>query len=302
VSAVTLESGGDIRGIGARLRAGRERIGLSLLQAAEKLHVDAGTLEALESERFAELGPAVFVRGHIRRYAELVRESPGELQGLYAASHPVTSAPDLTRGPHAAEAADRRRLLAPGLALVIGVALIGSVWWVFHGLARPSRVAPPPAAPASAANVPAATAAPAAAPSAPQPIPTTLASTQAAPRSGALLAPTPPAEHHADTPEPPRVLQLALHFSADSWTEVYDAQGQRLFYDIGSADSVRTVSGKAPLRVVLGNAPGVTLELNGHALPVPTSAGEHGGTVEFRVSRSGHVVPSRLAATAGQNR
>jgi transcriptional regulator with XRE-family HTH domain len=36
--------GQPARGIGARLRAARERRGFTVLQAAEKLHVDARTL------------------------------------------------------------------------------------------------------------------------------------------------------------------------------------------------------------------------------------------------------------------
>src|SRR5579872_6153539 len=94
-------------GIGARLRAGRERSKLSLLQAAEKLHVDPQVLEALEAERFGDLGATVFVRGHLRRYAELVRESQLELQNLYTANTVVPGPPDLTRVP--SMAGDPRR-------------------------------------------------------------------------------------------------------------------------------------------------------------------------------------------------
>ena len=61
--------GGARERIGARLRSAREARGLTTLQAAEKLHVDARILEALEAEDFAALGAAVYVRGHLRRYA-----------------------------------------------------------------------------------------------------------------------------------------------------------------------------------------------------------------------------------------
>ena len=39
------------RTIGARLRAGRERSGLSVAAAAEKLHLDPKVIESLESDR-----------------------------------------------------------------------------------------------------------------------------------------------------------------------------------------------------------------------------------------------------------
>ena len=76
---MTGEAGGEsVRGIGARLRAAREQCGLTVLQAAERLHVDARILEALEAQDFAALGASVYVRGHLRRYAEAVGESAAE--------------------------------------------------------------------------------------------------------------------------------------------------------------------------------------------------------------------------------
>ena len=60
------------RSIGERLRAGRERSGLSIPAAAEKLHLDPKVIEALEADRFAEVGASVYVRGHLKRYADFV--------------------------------------------------------------------------------------------------------------------------------------------------------------------------------------------------------------------------------------
>src|ERR1700743_3967655 len=93
------EAGGDIRaGIGTRLRAAREKKGLTVLQAAEKMHVDARILESLEAEDFAALGAPVYARGHLRHYAELVGESPTELHALYAdVTRSNAALPDLTR-------------------------------------------------------------------------------------------------------------------------------------------------------------------------------------------------------------
>jgi len=93
------EAGGDIRaGIGTRLRAAREKKGLTLLQAAERMHVDARILEWLEAENFAALGAPVYARGHLKHYAELVDESPAQLQALYAdATRSAPAQPDLTK-------------------------------------------------------------------------------------------------------------------------------------------------------------------------------------------------------------
>ena len=73
------------KSIGERLRAGRERSGLSIAAAAEKLHLDAKVIEALEADRFAELGASVYVRGHLRRYGDFVGEPGAELVSSYTA-------------------------------------------------------------------------------------------------------------------------------------------------------------------------------------------------------------------------
>jgi cytoskeletal protein RodZ len=101
------ETGSEPRsGIGARLRAGRERMGLTLLQAAEKMHVDPKVVESLESERFDALGAVVFVRGHLRRYAELIGESASPMLDLLpGGANPAM--PDLTRLPKAAPSRTR---------------------------------------------------------------------------------------------------------------------------------------------------------------------------------------------------
>jgi cytoskeleton protein RodZ len=87
-------------------------------------------------------------------------------------------------------------------------------------------------------------------------------------------------------------MDLTLKFANDSWVEVYDANGQRLFYDIGAAKSSHTVSGTPPLRVILGNAPGVSLNVNGKPVKVPASAVQQ-DSAQFTINRAGRIVRSR---------
>src|SRR3954465_15650323 len=94
------------RSIGERLRAGRERAGLSVAAAAEKLHLDPKVIESLEADRFAELGASVYVRGHLRRYADFVGEPGLELVQNYAAREARPPPPDLTRIPQAERRSD----------------------------------------------------------------------------------------------------------------------------------------------------------------------------------------------------
>jgi cytoskeleton protein RodZ len=352
---------GRSEGIGARLRDARERAGLSLIEAAEKLHVEPHAIEALEAEDFEKFGASVYVRGHIRHYAELVGESPDELQQLYAGSAHAVRPPDLTRVPHLRGAEPSPAPLAPGVAIVLSVALVGLGWWIvgnFRGAsgARVETAAGSAAAPNGTSGMPVGST-PGAMVGSTAPVPVaTPAARAVAPRSGtsALGAPArgvpargAPArgvpargaaepevlaegrassEALAETsaggavdPDRPRpavdpgasqeqrgatghskVSALQLHFNEDSWAEVYDARGERLLFDVGSADSTRTVSGTPPLRVVLGNPAGVALELNGRIVSMPEGAARN-VSIEFRINRSGRVAPSHLAAAEARN-
>ena len=118
-------------GIGARLRAARERAGLTLAQAAEKLHVDPKSVVALEAEDYDIFGAPVFTRGHIRRYSELVGEKSDELVALYNETA-RTVLPDLPRPPSIDPLADVRRFAVPALFALIGLVLLGVVWWVLR--------------------------------------------------------------------------------------------------------------------------------------------------------------------------
>jgi len=278
-------------------------MGMTLLQAAEKMHVDAKVIESLEAERFDALGAMVFVRGHLKHYAELVGEQPAALLDMYAAAT-KPALPDLTRLPKVAPMARPSKLAVPALVVLIGFALIGIVGWVLQtlhgprgstGSAQPSSVSGVPdnvpgkgsnAAASSLANGPAAT----------TPAPT--APPAASPAASAHRTADGTAGADANKPVRGKAIDVTLRFAADSWVEVYDANGEKLFYDIGSADSSRKLTGVPPLRVVLGNAPGVSLDINGKPAAVPANTVSN-DEAKFVINRSGRIVRARSPADGG---
>jgi cytoskeleton protein RodZ len=277
-----------MNGIGARLRAAREQANLSLMQAAEKLHVDPDVIHALETEQFGELGAAVYVRGHLRHYAELVRESAPELLALYAASVATGPPPDLTLMPHATQHRSLRgALVVTGLGLVIGVGLIGSIHWVNLDLhpATPAAVAV-----ASAPATPAATTV-----SAPQ----AAAPEVAVPTTRSAPAPLPvPSARVAKAVHAVAEASVTLKFKSACWTEVHDARGVPLYRAIGGAGDIANLRGPAPLKVVVGNFAVVDIEINGQARVIPAQA-QTGRTAEFLVTQAGELQPVRTVTTAG---
>src|SRR3982751_4042618 len=148
--------------IGERLRAGRERSGRSIAGAAEKLHLDPKVIEALEADRFAELGASVYVRGHLRRYADFVGEPGLELVNAYSAKAEARPPPpDLTQIPQAERRSDPRRLVTPLVGLGCALVLAMAIWWVLassHSTSGPvattSSPTPGPVPAAATADMP----------------------------------------------------------------------------------------------------------------------------------------------------
>jgi cytoskeleton protein RodZ len=273
--------------LGGRLKAERERKGFSVQKAADQLHLDAWVIEALESGEYARIGPSVYGKGHLKRYAGLLGLPPDEIIGAYENRPPaaveVAQAPGLRM--RAAETPDP----APPWATVAGVAVISVLaaaaavlWW------RPwQRHSAATAGPASGVMVTAPGIGPPKAAGG-GPADGSLADGNLADRaggsgsladgttSGGVHAPTAAAAGTADSGASGGTdavaglghARLRLSFSADSWVDVHDASGRRLFAGRGHANSVKTIAGNAPMKVYLGFASGVQLEVNNRVVAI----------------------------------
>lgn len=270
--------------IGARLRAARERKGLTVLQSAEKLHMDARLLEALEASDFASLGADVYVRGHLRRYADLVGESGAELQTLYSGVTPA-STPDLTRIPRADHNPEASPLLLPALITVVALALAGVVWWL--GSLPRSKAHPVAAATQPANSVSAAGLSPEPAHSALVP---DLKDTGAGADSPASTAPAPVIATTAapTTTAPDGQVHLAFKVAEPSWIKVWDASDKALIDTMMASGSSRVVDGAAPLRVVVGNAHAVGLAVNGQLVSLDSLVRRR-GDARLTVDAAGRI-------------
>ena len=264
--------------------------------AAEKLHLDIKVIEALESDRFAELGASVYVRGHLRRYADFVGEPGAELVNLYSArAEARPPPPDLTQIPQAERHSDPRRLVTPLVGLGCALVLALAIWWVLAGSgpATPASTSPASGAAATSSETTSASpAATAAAPASVPPAPVASTPNNALPARTTTQAPANSAAAQATTPReeaaPARETRLRLELSNESWVEVYDSRGQRLYYDVAGAGSVQSISGRPPLRVVLGNAGAVAVQVDGQPRDIPSNALDGEGA-RFVINRSGKL-------------
>lgn len=226
------------------LRTARETQGLSLAKVADELRLTPDQVMAMEEGDYDRLGPAVFARGHVRRYAVLLGLPVEGFLESYEATHRGDASPSLV--PPASlhtPVTDARDLRTRLLAALVPVALILAValaWWLQARSPQPAPAGRPAAAePAAAAQESAA-------------------------------APVP--EQDADAALEPPGARLALEFSDLCWIEVYDATGERLAYELARPDARLEFPGPAPWRVLLGNVAAVRMSVDDRVVPLAGDA------------------------------
>jgi cytoskeleton protein RodZ len=258
------------------------------------LNLDVAVIQALEHNDFPALGAPVFARGHLRRYAALLGIPEGALLAEYEEAR-QPDVPTLVPRAHFERLPERRAPRWPwalggvGALVAIGalVAVIGSdkvKWpWVESGPAQGEIAA---AAPDDRAFISKTTVTPSPTTGNAIIAPTGERDAGAPAAADAAIASGAPAASPAATVA--GALTLDFRFAQDSWIEIFDGTGKAVLYDLGAAGSTRSISAPPPLSVTVGNAPAVTLSVNGKPVTLPTP--EPGQTVvRVTVERSGTV-------------
>ena len=278
VEAVEQDEGAPTpRTLGQTLAAERERQGLSRADVAQRLHMSAYQVEALENGDYKRLPQGTFLRGFVRNYAKSLGLPADDLltllsNGAAPVKRPIVVPDESIRFDPAGQGVRNPFVQAASIAfVVIALALAAMYWWLFVRPAPPASssshkpvVATPAITPAPveapvkpAAVVPAPVAAPpvAAAPVTPTPVTT-------APVPPPAVAPA-PAPVPAKT-APPSEPTLKFVFKGQSWVEVRDAKGRLLLSRLNPPGSDAEVSGKPPFNVIVGNAPEVQVYYKDH--------------------------------------
>lgn len=265
------------RTLGQTLAAERERQGLSRADVAQRLHMSAYQVEAIETGNYARLPQGTFLRGFVRNYAKALGIAADPLLDLLSEGAAPKQRPGIVvptesiRFDPTGEGLRNPYVKAAGIAfVVIALAFAAMYWWLFIRPAPPGAAAqkPAPAMVAAAQQTYVPAPAPAAIERAPQPAPPVEAAPQKEPE------PEKKAEAVKKTPEPVKPdaafanaaqgSTLKFVFKGQSWVEVRDSKGRLLFSRLNPPGSDAEVSGKPPFNVVVGNAPDVQLYYNDH--------------------------------------
>lgn len=295
---------------GERLAEARRAKQISVLEIAKELHVEESKIRALENNDFEVLGAPVFAKGHLKKYSQLVGVKHEDvLADYYRLTRSQEMPPVIVKRPKPS----REFSPGPWIALFVVLAVLGLAYWLL--VERPFEAQPVPAAaepgePETAAHTesePAGAETPATEAAEPEPAgpepeqePAVDETDAAAPQA----QDDPPARLPADEPQqaaaspqgqspaterlvPPATggddVRLSVTFSGDCWTEITDASGRRLFFQLGRSGRTVNVSGPGPLSVLFGDAGNVELRVNGEDFSIPASA-RRGLTARFSIA------------------
>ena len=99
---------------------------MSTQKAADELHLDGWVIEALENGDYARLGPSVYGKGHLKRYAGLLGLPAAEILQAYDTRSVPAAAQSSTLRTRTAAAEERRIPWALVVAGIAGIAVIAA--------------------------------------------------------------------------------------------------------------------------------------------------------------------------------
>jgi cytoskeleton protein RodZ len=259
---------------GSRLREMRLSRDLSIEDVSSETHLEKKVIENIEAEAAEQLPTASFVRGYLRSYAKFLDVDHGPIVAAfserYGDNEPALKTLTQVKELSSSDAAPRYTTW-----IVVAVLLLsaGAWWW--------TKVLVPSAVDVVNRSEIAETM-----------LKMSENDTQMEGRQSLVeeeaadaMAPADESESIVETAAPlvdeSVGSTLVMSFDEDSWVEIRDADGKSLFMDLAKAGETRTMSGKSPFNVLLGNAPGVKLEYNGE--PFDNSRYNRKGVARFKV-------------------
>jgi cytoskeleton protein RodZ len=297
---------------GERLAEARRAKKISVLEIAKELHVEEAKIRALENNEFDELGAPVFAKGHLKKYSQLVGVNHDDVLADY---YRLTRSQEMP--PVIVKRQQAKRELSPGpwIAVIALLLVLALAYWLL--VERPFAPTPAPAVTTPAATEstpppetarieveepPAGDSPPSDAPSGDAPAEEiALPETPTGDSSTAEVVAQPPADEPdaastvAEQPTQPVTasisttaaadddVRLSVTFLGDCWTEITDASGRRLFFQLGRSGRTVNVSGPGPLSVLFGDAGNVDVRVNGEDFTIP-AAGRRGRTARLTIS------------------
>lgn len=244
--------------VGATFRSKREKLGLTIEDAAKSLKFGSHLVQAIEDERWEKLGPAIYARSYVSSYIKLLglnEAVKNEIPALSSGSQPLKT---ITQARVEPAGIQSKSILA--LVTLLGLSALAAFLY-FRNPPADVEIAQidnsmPLSIPASeTATRPGTSAVQVAAPAV------------AVPLDGAGTVPA-QADVTAQTISavPAGKSQFTLRAKTDTWLEILDDKGQVLFKELIPAGQERTQALGNVGKITIGRAASAEVLINGGSL------------------------------------
>ncbi len=260
---------------GKYLREVREANNISVTEVIAELRFELKLLQQIETEDLANLPPAPFVKGYLRNYARMLNVDVTPVLAAYSKVCGA-DAPGLTNVSRVRELSSSDTAPRSTTWVIVAVLVISIVVWWWSQIETFKNTAEEVVVPESVQSE-------------------TVDMAGATNGDGMMelalpeLAPSPSSETDSTvvvatiptvaTAAESNLGTITLKFTQDSWVDITDAKGERLFVDLAKADTTRAVSGQPPFKVLLGNSLAVKIEYN--SAPFDHHSYENKGIARF---------------------
>jgi cytoskeleton protein RodZ len=241
-------------GEGQILRNAREEKGWSINQAEEVTKIRIRYLEALEAENYAILPGATYIKGFLRTYSKHLGLNSDEIVSLYKASQVNEEQSEFEPVIHVQS--KKPQWVKPALAVATGLLALA----VVIGIATLSKPEDKTASPQFT---------PTPLPSAPQ-----VESAQQPETNVQPQAPVQPSQTPTPTPAEVQGLKAQIVFTEPTWL-VVKVDGQPALEGTFQKGITKELTANDRIELVtVGNAGGVSITLNGKAIPSLGASGQ----------------------------
>jgi cytoskeletal protein RodZ len=222
---------------------------MSLEDVAAATRIRRTLVMNIENDDFSACGGDFYARGHLRTIATTVGADPAPLLAEFDASRPEAAPPRATE-VFDSETSARPERRGPNWSAAMAVALVAIIGFgivqAFTGGGGDGRDAVGTGPRASTTGSPSASA-----------------------------SPTPSAGGGSAVAQAPRgKVTVAVHATDRSWVQVTTTTGQQLFQGLLQRGAEKTFTDKTRLKLVIGNAGGVDLTVNGTDIGAPGDRGQ----------------------------
>ena len=234
--------------VGATFRGKRERLGLSVEDAAKSLKFGSHLVQAIEDEQWEKLGPPIFAKSYINSYIKLLGLNEAIKHEIPNLSSGTTALKTITQARVEPAGIQSKSILA--LVTLLGLTALGAFLYfrspavemapIDNSIPLSMPVTDAPAKPSKAA----------------------VSATDSAPLQAPLTETTPATQGSAAAVP---VSQLLVRTKMETWLEIRDINGAVLFSELIPAGQERTHALEKVGKITLGHAASAELLINGGA-------------------------------------